>query len=370
MKRVKLENMLLVHSFPAIVGGGVFHLVNLAFVAFFSTKLANREVWAKLAIISLIACIPLIQLLMSQSGYIIGPVALAKYRETLSIGTYDFGGTVRFTAYIKFIFNIVTLTFITHGLRFIGKSRFNLLISRVLFLLIFTQILMGIMIMLLSKPFITELVFPIKGASPNFLVRDQFGYRNSGFFYEPSHLSMLVSTITAIWLNSFSLKKMALAIGCIVFTFFTTRSATGPALFILLVFLIRAPRPALVVAFLCLFCFPLVSKFIASEFGGLFFLRSIFERFYFPQVNISNVFGFITGFDFGQVYAFIPIYGIAMQIGVLGLVMFLVFFGINIRIFLIFLVLCTVSPQLWFSIQWSALAFLWADNYLTDRQCK
>ncbi|HIF9110441.1 TPA: hypothetical protein ACX6PT_003224 [Photobacterium damselae] len=205
----------------------------------------------------------------------------------------------------------------------------------------------------------------LSGFAPNFLTKDEFGYRISVGFFEPSMMSVYISTILAIATKNRNLKYISMFTFLILFLL--SRSGSLFILYFSIIFFINykikfLPFCILVLGILSVSFIP--HEIIVKLSKDVFFLRSLSERLYFPNFELLS-YPFFVGVDYGNVTTFFPILSIIVQIGFLGLFVFFIIARFDLSIIIIIFLLNSVSRNISSYEFWMAIFFLISmRNYL------
>lgn len=190
----------------------------------------------------------------------------------------------------------------------------------------------------------------------NYLTSDQFGYRISGFFHEPSHSSVFFGTLLATRLALQQTVWGYISSLAILFAFFLMSRSIGIlAIFIITLYFLYAPKWASLVAMLGSAMLQVILIIVSGYFPQFGLFRSVYERALSSEVYNATTLDWFLGFDFGEVYSFEPIVGLTLQIGIVGLVGLYFILQRDVRTIGFFVFSFTLMPQLWFYPAWGAV---------------
>ncbi|MDP4062068.1 hypothetical protein RBLE17_18250 [Rhodobacteraceae bacterium LE17] len=193
--------------------------------------------------------------------------------------------------------------------------------------------------------------------TPNYLTQDQYGYRLSGFFHEPSQASIVFGTSLAClaYMRSKIRWFLVLTVLAILY-FFMSRSLTILVIFLVCLILLNTPRIFSVIFICTLFGFQTIISVFHNQILPTGLIRSIYERAFASQFEIADWRNFLFGTDFGEVYSFEPIWGIHLQVGYIGLIALYFILQRDVRAYAFAVTCFTIAPHLWFAPSWFALA--------------
>lgn len=236
---------------------------------------------------------------------------------------------------------------------------------------IIVYLILSIIIFVLT--FNQSLVFFIKGLSgfsPNYLTQDEFGYRISVGFFEPSMMSVYISTILAIAIKNKKIRYIS--IFTFVVLFLLSRSGSLLILYLSIIVLINYKVkviPFIVFVFLFILLSLVPHDVVANLSQDVFFLRSLSERLFFPDINLLS-YPFFIGIDYGNVTTFFPIISIIIQVGVLGSIIFFIITRCNLSLIVIIFLLISVSRNIASYELWMAIFFLISMSHYLELRLK
>ncbi|WP_370546866.1 hypothetical protein [Edwardsiella tarda] len=267
----------------------------------------------------------------------------------VSLRTYDTMGAINLSGNVNFVdvFKMATyflLVFLLYN-NIKSLSEWHDFFKKIIKLNFFVVI----PIFLFSfSPFLVSMLKAIALNSSNFLTVDDFGYRISGFYYEPSQFSLMMSTVLAIlYFSSKDIAEKGKIIFVLFVFFLLSRSVTLVASFLLCSFLLY--RPKTFVAFSCCIFFIVINseKIIELVYGSSPLFRSLLARTVITNYTLTFPYN-MFGADFGNVTSFYPFYGIVFQSGYFGLLIVFLMFKFRIPLIMLILLLFSVSPRLWY----------------------
>ncbi|MBY7897381.1 hypothetical protein KW478_12790 [Vibrio fluvialis] len=294
-------------------------------------------------------------------GHIYSSVSDIKYRELITLGWYPISGDINYWYLIKFVVAATLFTLIVNNFRDYPHYEYAIFIRRVVNAAIFLSFVYFVSLYVFDiGPYLKMLVGQgeTEGAN-NHLTRDMFGYRISLGFYEPSQMSTFLGSILA--LNYTFSKELWKKIGTtlVVFSLFMlSRSSAIMIVFFLVSLVLNNNRMFSVMLIAGLFFFVSLFPVIKGYLIDFSVFRSIHERSLVPDfenITISNI---LFGFDYGNVYSFIPGLGVIIQIGILGYIAIVLLFIRHPRTLFTFIIIYTLAPQTWYTLQMITLSFV------------
>lgn len=300
-------------------------------------------------------------------GEVYSSVSDVSYREVITLGSYRLSGDVDVRDVIKFIFCLFLGVVVVLNRKKLSLIDYKRELGILLLSAFFLQAGLLLLVQFLEvSEFFKFLVGQSGGVAQNHLTIDQFGYRLSLGFYEPSQMSLFMGSVIGAYVSlERNKKKMLMAVLVGLFLFVTSRSITIIFWAGCVHYLLVCSKKMLIlfVGFMVagIGCFSVVKKYIV----GFSLFRSLHERSYFPDID-APILGFLIGFDFGQVYSFIPLVGMVMQVGLVGVVALFFLVECRVRVAILVVLVFTIAPQMWYSLQWLSVAVL----YLASSQCQ
>ncbi|WP_418641898.1 hypothetical protein ACNUDM_00390 [Vibrio chaetopteri] len=284
-------------------------------------------------------------------------VVNVELRSHGTIGIYYTDGSIRIDMLAKFFVYIFIALFISSS--FTSKDE----LIDFLFKLFCTIAMVSMVFLVILQVDSSYEIFKFLSRQDvgvgNYLVKDEFGYRISAGFAEPSVMSVVAGTCAGLIFAKLEWKKRIVISLSLIFLFFVSRSLAIIIVFTLIYLILNHYRLFLIGMTIFMVLLTIVTTGFLFDSAFSFLFRSANERLFLPQGDFGYI-NVLFGVDFGQVYAFIPIVNHVLQFGVVGLVAFYFIFKFDVKLFLIYLVISFVSPQFWFPTQWICLGFAMA----------
>jgi hypothetical protein len=278
-----------------------------------------------------------------------------------TMGTYYADGSTNFVLLFKFFVYLFITLLISKSF-----SSINLFVSFLyrLFIFVFLLNLVFFFILFIDSSYdLLKFLARQNVGTGNFLVSDDFGYRISAGFTEPSLMSSFAGTLAGVIFKYLGRDRKIFIFFAIFIIFLVSRSLS-----IFIVFF----SVHLIYCYFSIFCLGsppflmLIFLFFKDDvFNGKlsFLFRSSNERLHLPVFDYSWS-HILFGIDFGQVYAFLPGVNHLLQYGVFGFLVFYLMFKFDLKTFLIYLCISFVIPQFWFPSQWICLGLILARKNL------
>ena len=268
---------------------------------------------------TLIAIVILLQNLFYRVDHhlIYWSVTNPEYRENISLGFYRAIGAINYFYLCKFLLFAYVFWYLSKSSTKLSMQVFTTALGTV----VFSQLMLVLFVYLDYVDLLLNLLGVASNAG-NFLVTDQFGVRLSGFFHEPSQMSLVAGSLLGLWLfgKRFKFRKLLISTIMLIFFVVTSRSlAIFITLFCFFLFLC-ASKSLLIFLFISL----IATNFIFRDWINLiveiypkydFFFRSFHERLFLAPEIFDDLRLLFVGLDFGQVYGFSPIFGVSCAVG-------------------------------------------------------
>ncbi|WP_188007791.1 hypothetical protein [Photobacterium damselae] len=321
------------------------------FVFIYNKKLSKKNnIYIYLAIVFIAIFILQILLLKGTDIYIFTSVVDSKLRlsDLNTFGYYFINGEVNIKYAILTIVYIMYFYFMSSNIE--SKNEIYKLIKT--FSIVYSILFILLFIMTYSASSV-EILKAMANHAPNYLTKDDFGFRISLGFAEPSMMGALLGPLLAILFVSFNKKKLAIIV--FLLAMIMSRSGSLFILFFSVIFLLKYRVNLLsfiIVIIGVIFISSLSEDIISSLSENIFIFRSVAERLFFPHLDITRLYYFI-GIDYGHVMSFYPIISIIIQIGIIGLIGIIFIMKGNYNIIIILFLICSVtksfsSYELWF----------------------
>ena len=347
--------------------GGVFQVTSLLAIVLTSLRKKTIVVPSNLITLLIIFSVCLIFQVVTNTHYSIQIDSLVtdvNKRTELTFGTYVSSGTVNFALLLRFLVAFV-IYHLTRDL--ISKMPSKMLVAVIKNLLVFCvifQLLLFISVEFLGWAQFLKIAIGQGGniGPSNYLTSDEFGYRLSLGFYEPSHMSVLIGPLIAIQARLVQGPLYFLAsCGLVLFFAFTSRSSAMIFSFVI-IYLILDERRFLVSLGVGVVgtVFVVGAEFLSYVRGidGYNLLRSLAERTHIPDIDRFHTLHWVFGVDFGQVYSFVPILSQTLTLGLLFSAALFASWRRDLRQIYSFFALFFVVPQPWTLIPWISLGLV------------
>ncbi|WP_422840510.1 hypothetical protein [Aeromonas veronii] len=284
------------------------------------------------------------QLYLDYNGEtIFGVLSDSSLRTYDSMGTIELNGNVDFVAIFKMFtyFALVFLFLNNIKCLYDWYDLFKIILQLNIFVVI-------VIFFLCYSDLALSMLKALSLNAPNFLTVDEIGHRVSGFYYEPSQFSLMMSSVLASLYFLSRDKKAKIKIIFLLFLFFSvSRSVTLVTSFSLCIILLYRPRLFIASIIISLLLMINSNSIIESIYGSSSLFRSLLARTVVTEFSLPFPYNMFGG-DFGQVTSFYPFYGIVFQTGFLGLLFVFVIFKFRIPLAMLILLLFSVSPRLWY----------------------
>jgi hypothetical protein len=342
-------------SSPGVLFGLPVYLITLV-MFLLEPRISKRVLVNVLLGVGILVTVVLSQSIFRNEGVVvISMVSDVRFREVITKGTYHMENGVNLvSAFRMILFAVVAVIFA------VLLNRTNEQVRHITILKNFvlaTFLIVFVSVNVMGADQFKALIAPLTSLdSENYLTSDNYGYRISGFFHEPSQSSLFLGTsLAALFVLKRSiLYRLHVLIVLLVF-FMMSRSISIMAQFTITFVFLCTPRWVSLAALVGSIFLQALLKYVASYFVTTGLFRSIYERSFSSEVHGATIMDWLLGFDFGQVYSFEPIVGIALQIGAIGIVGLYVILQRDIRIFAFAVFSFTLAPQLWYFPAWGAV---------------
>ncbi|WP_376869695.1 hypothetical protein AB5G97_07425 [Aeromonas veronii] len=341
------------------LGLNIYIVILHELIVFFLNGRLNRH--RLILLLSPIAFLAIIiaQLYLDYNGEtLFGVLSDPSLRTYDAMGTIELNGNVDFVAIFK-MFTYFSLVFLfLSNIKclydwcdlFIIIVRLNVILVIVIFFLCYSDLALAMLKKLALN-------------SPNFLTVDDIGNRVSGFYYEPSQFSLMMSTVLAsLYFFSRDKKTKVQIVFSLLLFFSVSRSVTLLASFLLCITLLYRPRLFVAFSLVSLLLMFNSDSIIESIYGSSSLFRSLLARTVVTNFSLSFPYNMFGG-DFGQVTSFYPFYGIIFQTGYLGLFLVFIILKFRIPLAMLILLLFSVSPRLWYFDIYLPATFIYIAYY-------
>lgn len=347
--------------------GGVFQITSLLAIVVTSFRKKTIVLPAELITLLLVFFCCLILQVVTNTYYPVQVDALVtdvSKRSLLTFGSYVSSGSANVSLLIRFLVGFTVFYLVRDLTTKVSSATLVTAIKRVLICCVIFQFLILFAVALLDGAYLLKVA--IGQGDPtgpsNYLTTDEFGYRLSLGFYEPSHMSVFLGPLIALQARLISgLRNLLWFFLLTLFFAVTSRSASIVFSFVI-IYLILDNRRMLVslgVGFV-LSLFIGVAQYLSyfRTFDSYNLLRSMFERSHIPEIEGFKSLHWAFGVDFGQVYSFVPIYNQMLTMGLFFWGVLFLFWRKDLRKIYSFFALFFVVPQPWTLIPWISLGLV------------
>lgn len=321
------------------------------FVFLYKRKVSKKNnIYIYMAIMFIIIFVFQFFFLKGTNSYIFTSVVDSKLRlsELNTFGYYFINGNVNVKYAVLTIVYIMYFYFMSNNIE--SKNEIYKLIKT--FAIVYSILFIFLFIMTYSVSVI-EILKAMANNAPNYLSKDDFGFRISLGFSEPSMMGALLGPLLAILFVSFNNKKLAITV--FLLAMILSRSGSLFVLFFSVIFLLkyRVNLLSFIMVIIGVIFISSLSENVITSLSEYFFIfRSISERLFFPYLDITRLYYFI-GVDYGSVMSFYPIISIIIQIGIIGMIGIIFIMKFNYNIIIILFLICSVtktfsSYEIWF----------------------
>lgn len=317
-------------------------LVHEVLLAIFLGRISKKILYYPLFLFLFFGIVFAQHYMLSGSTYsLFGVVTNPDLRTYDAMGIYTTSGQVEYLAVFKTLIYVLTTILLFSNIN--SRAMYYDLISK----LIYCSVISSLLVYVISTYWFDGLKQFAMNA-PNFLTEDDFGYRISGFFYEPSQQSLLVATASAVKLQESkdNLEK-TLTIMAMILIFILSRSMSMIIVFgIVLIFMKykKVTSLLILVSALALSKLDFILTFF-FESSNLF--RSLLARTVDTPLPTDSV-ALMLGMDFGSITTFLPLYGLFFQVGILGVFILCCVFYRALPLLILGAMLFSLSPRLWY----------------------
>lgn len=294
-------------------------------------------------------------ILRNENATIVAMVSDLAFREVMTKGIYSMENGINWLSFFRmFVIITVTLMLTVVVNRTAQPEKY---ITYLVYYALASFLFVFILANSVGADQFKAIIAPLTSLdTSNYLVSDEFGYRISGFFHEPSHASIFFGAVFAAYfvLRQDVLSRISILV--ILFVFFTmSRSLSILAVFVVTLYFLYAPKWASLGALIALTMLQVILRVVAEYYAEFGLFRSVYERAFESEMYNATTLDQMLGFDFGQVYSFEPIVGLTLQIGSIGLVGLYFILQRDIRTFGFLVFTFTLVPQLWYYPAWGAV---------------
>lgn len=294
-------------------------------------------------------------ILRNENATIVAMVSDLAFREVMTKGIYSMENGINWLSFFR-MFVIVTVTLMLTVV--VNRTaRPEKYITYLVYYALASFLFVFVLANSVGADQFKAIIAPLTSLeTSNYLVSDEFGYRISGFFHEPSHASIFFGTVFAAFfvLRQAVLSRVSILV--ILFAFFMmSRSLSIFAVFVVALYFLYAPKWASLGALIALTMLQVILRIVAEYYAEFGLFRSVYERAFESEMYNATTLDQMLGFDFGQVYSFEPIVGLTLQIGSIGLVGLYFILQRDIRTFGFLVFSFTLIPQLWYYPAWGAV---------------
>ena len=291
----------------------------------------------------------------NESTTIVAMVSDTAFREVITKGTYSMENGINWLSFFRMILIVTVTLMLTVVINRIAQS--EKYITYLVYYALASFFLVFVLANSVGADQFKAIIAPLTSLeTSNYLVSDEFGYRISGFFHEPSQASVFFGTVFAAFFVLRQAVLQRVSILAILFAFFMmSRSISILAVFVVALYFLYAPKWASLGALIALTMLQVILRIAAEYYAEVGLFRSVYERAFESEIYNATMLDQLFGFDFGQVYSFEPIVGLTLQVGSIGLVGLYFILQRDIRTFGFLVFSFTLVPQLWFYPAWGAV---------------